>query len=226
MNKLVRTLLLLAACSLGTAFAQTPPAFKLLVVDMAKVLNGYYKTEDNNTKFNEAAQKAQEQLDEMNKQMQANADQYKEFVEKSRNSVLTQEVRTQAEQDAQKKMEELQRMQAEAQDFRAKTQRSLQQRMNTARELLFEEIGNVVKEVARARGATLVLDKSGPSLIGIPAIVYSDPAYDITDDVIKEVNKNRPPPAPSTPAPGAAPADKSSPAPFSVPNVTPPEKKP
>jgi len=228
MNKLLRNLLLLALCGASAALAQTPPpAFKLIVVDMGKVLNGYYKTEEYNAKFNDAAQKAQEQLDEMQKQMQATADQYKESVEKSKNTVLSQEARTQAEADAQKKMEDLQRMQAEAQDFRAKTQRSLQQRMTSSREMFFEEISKVVADIARARSATLVLDKSGPSLIGIPSVVYSDPSYEITEDVLKEVNKNRPPPAPAapapaTPAPAAQPTGKAAPAQ----PATPPEKKP
>ena len=59
-------------------------------------------------------------------------------------------------------------------------------------------------------GATLVLDKSGPTLFGIPAIIFADPAYDITQQVIDEVNKDRPP-APAAPA--AATPDTTTPAP-------------
>ena len=69
--------------------------------------------------------------------------------------------------------------------------------------MLLEEISKTVADMAKKQGATLVLDKSGPTLFGIPAIIFADPAYDITADVITEVNKDRPPapPAPATPAP-------------------------
>ena len=57
-----------------------------------------------------------------------------------------------------------------------------------------------VADLAKKQGATLVLDKSGPTLFGIPAIIFADPAYDITQQVIDEVNKDRPPAPATTPA--------------------------
>ena len=78
-----------------------------------------------------------------------------------------------------------------------------------------------------------MLDRSGPTLFGIPSVLYSDPSYDITEEVVKEVNKDRPPAAavkPAAPvAAPAAPATAPAAAPaFKVPNVTPPAatKKP
>jgi hypothetical protein len=46
-------------------------------------------------------------------------------------------------------------------------------------------------------------------LLGVQTILYSDAAYDITDEVMKEINLSRPPPAavapvaPATTAPSA-----------------------
>ncbi len=224
MNKITRTLITLAALGLGSTALLAQPAVKLVVVDMAKVYDTHYKTEESNAKFRDTEQKAQEQVEELNKQGQALVDEYKELVEQSKNTVLTTEARAKAEADAQKKMEEIQRKQAEVQNFRNNTQRSLQQRIKTHRDLLLEEISKVVSDLAKQKGATLVIDKSGPTLFGIPSVIYSDPAYDITDEVVKEVNKDRPvaPPA-GTAAPDAgtkaATPASASPAPFTVPNV-------
>ena len=125
--------------------------------------------------------------------------------------------------------EEIRRIQADAQNFRVNTQRSLQQRAKIHRDSIMEEIMKVVNDIARQRGATLVLDKSGPSVFGVPVVLHSDPAYDITDQVMAEVNKDRP--AGSAAAPSAAPA-ASSPATsanntsgFTVPGITPQPKK-
>jgi len=233
MKKVIHTLIGLVALGIFTATLQAQPVVKLVVVDMMSLFDKHYKTEDINAKFNDVAQKAQEQLDEMNKQMQAVADQYKEMMEQSKNTVLTADARSKAETDAQKKLEDFQRRQADAQNFRNNTQRSLQQRIKNHRDVLLEEIAKVVVDIAKRKGATLVLDRSGPTILGIPSIVYFDPAYDITEEVMQEINKDRPP-APATPAgvsPTATPpVTSNAPAQFTVPNVTPakpdPTKKP
>ena len=67
----------------------------------------------------------------------------------------------------------------------------------------------IATEVAKRKGGTVLLDKAGPTGIGISSLVYADAGYDITDDVMKEINKDRPanaPVAPATAAPAAAPA--------------------
>jgi outer membrane protein len=223
MKKIIPTIVALLSFGALTSALQAQPAVKLVVVDMMSLFDKHYKTEEANLKFNDVAQKAQEQLDEMNKQMQAVADQYKELMEQSKNTVLTADARTKAEGEAQKKLEDFQRRQGDAQNFRNNTQRSLQQRIKNHRDVLLEEIAKVAVDIAKRKGATIVLDRSGPSMLGVPSMVYADPSYDITDEVMQEINKDRPP----TPAAGStatpAPAG-SAPAQFTVPNVTPPAK--
>ena len=41
---------------------------------------------------------------------------------------------------------------------------------------------------------------------GIPSVLYSDPSYDMTEEVVKEVNKDRPA---AKPVAAAAPASKA-----------------
>ena len=218
MNKSIRTLIALAAFAAGSTALLAQPAVKLVVVDMAKVYDNHYKTKEANAKFLDAEQKAQEQVEEYKKQGQMLVDEYKELTEQSKNTLLTTEARAKAEADAQKKLEDIQRKQAEVQQFRQTTQRSLQQRIKTHRDLLLEEISKVVSDLAKRNGATLVLDRSGPTLFGIPSVIHADPAYDITDAVLAEVNKDRPPEAAA--AAPAAPAGSQ----FTVPNVSEPKK--
>lgn len=221
MKKTIRTLIALAALTAGSSALLAQPAVKLVVVDMAKVYDNHYKTKEANAKFLDAEQKAQEQVEEYNKQGQMLVDEYKELMEQSKNTLLTSEARAKAEADVQRKGEEIQRKQTEVQQFRQTTQRSLQQRIKTHRDLLLEEISKVVSDIAKRSGATLVLDRSGPTLFGIPSVIHADPAYDITEAVLTEVNKDSPPAAAAAPAAGpAAPAGNQ----FSVPNVSEPKK--
>lgn len=227
MNKMIRTLLALAALGAGSSLL-AQPALKLVVVDMAKVYDSHFKTEEANAKFRDAEQKAQEQVEELNKQGQILVDEYKELIEQSKNTVLTAEARSKAEVDAQKKLEDIQRKQGDVQTFRNNTRASLQQRIKNHRDLLLEDITKVVNEIAKSKGATLVVDRSGPTLFGIPSVLYADPAYDITEEVVKETNKDRPAATPATattPAVTApAPAPSTATPAFNVPGATPPKK--
>jgi len=184
MNTFLKSLFALAAFGATALFVQAQPALKILVVDMAKLYDGHYKTEEQNSKLKDDEGKASVELEKLNKDGNTLVEDYKQMIEQSKNPALTAEARTKAEGDAQKKYEEIQKKQNEVQTFRTNTQRSLQQRVNTFKQLLLEEISKLTTDIAKKKGATIVIDKAGPSMIGVSNIVYTDPGYDITDEVI------------------------------------------
>ena len=76
---------------------------------------------------------------------------------------------------------------------------------------MLEEISKIAAEVAKRKGATLLIDKAGPTLIGISNVIYADAGFDITEEVTKEVNKDRP--ACGSPLRAAAPQGRAAPSP-------------
>lgn len=227
MKKTIQSLIALVAFGATALIAQAQPAPKILVVDMAKLYDGHYKTEEQNAKLRTDEQKAQEELDKLNKEGNDLVEKYKELVDQSNNPAATAEAKAKAQGDAQKLLEEIQRKQREVQSFQANTRNSLQQRIQTFRSLMVEEISKTAVEIAKRKGATILLDKSGPTLIGVSNILYTDPAYDITDEVAKEVNKDRPAtstsstPAASTPAAAPKATDSNDSPKITVPGVSP-----
>lgn len=203
----LKLLLSLVAVS-ATALCASAQSAKIMVVDMAKVYDSHYKTEEQNAKLRGDEQRAQEELEKLNAEGNVLVEEYKELVDQSKNPALSNDAKVKAEQDAQVKLEEIQRKQNEVQNFRVNTQRGLQQRIKNFRDILLEEISKVAVEIGKARGATLLLDKSGPSLLGISNVLYADADYEITDAVLAEVNKGRP--ASTAPAPAPAPAPAAS----------------
>lgn len=210
MNPL-KTFLTLIAIS-ATALCASAQTAKIMVVDMARVYDSHYKTEEQNAKLRGDEQRAQEELEKLNAEGNVLVEQYKELSDQAKNPALSNEAKAKAEQDAQVKLEEIQRKQNEVQNFRVNTQRGLQQRIKNFRDILLEEISKIAVDLAKSRGATLLLDKSGPSLLGISNVLYADTGYDITDAVLAEVNKNRPAgsaaPAATTSATGEEPTVK------------------
>jgi outer membrane protein len=226
MNKILRQLILIAGLGVCAATTQAEPALKPVVVDISKVLDTHYKSEELNARMEDVVKKVQEQLDQASKQLQEKGAKFQELVEKSQDSLLKPEAKAQAEAEAQKLAEEIQKLQSDAQQFRAKNQDQIQRVVRNHRDGLLEEIKVIINRLALARGATLVFDKSVSPITGVSNVLYADASYDITDEVIKEANKDRPPPppAPVTPAPAATPA-AASPAPATTAPVPAPAAK-
>jgi len=200
-RKLTAVAALVSLCSIAAA----QPALKIATADMSALLKDYYKFTEANTKLQEAKKKADEQIDSMNKQGKELVEQLQALDEESKSLLKSQEARDKATEDAKAKYEEIQRKDAEVKSFAANTQRALNQRIATTMQLLLEEISKVAVDVAKKRGATVLIDASGVSQLGIPSLLYADASYDITSEVLAEINKDAPPPAveakPSTPKP-------------------------
>lgn len=228
MKNSFKSLVALVAFGAASLAVHAQPAVKVLVVDMAKLYDNHYKTLEQNAKIQVDDQKAQEEVDKMNKDGNAIVEEFKGLNEQAGNPALSNDAKAKAQADAQKKYAQIQDKQNEVRGFIQNTRNSLQQRLQAFRTLMLEEISKVATDVAKRKGGTLLMDKAGPSMIGVSNIIYSDPGYDITDDVMAEINKTRPPGAPTTPAEaaqkaglvpagapaaaGAAPAPKAAPA--------------
>jgi outer membrane protein len=213
MKNPVRSLFALAVLSSAALVAQAQPAPKILVVDMAKLFDSHYRTAEELTKLKGDEQKAQDELDRLNKAGNALVAQFNDFGEQIKNPTLTNEAKQKIQTDAQAKAQEIQRMQNEVQTFQVNTTRTLQQRMNNFKTILIEEISKIASDIAKRKGATLLLDKSGLTVSGVQAVLYSDAALEITDDVLKEINATRPAAPAAAPATSAAPASSATPAP-------------
>jgi outer membrane protein len=203
-----KSIIALAAFGASALLSQAQPAPKILVVDLGVVFQKHYKTAEQQDQLQALSQKAEQEVGAMQKALNALVAEYKEIEEQSKNPVLTADARAKAQADMEKKGAEIQAKNAEAQNFVANTRRQLAERSQNFQSLLVEEISKVASEIAKQKGATILLNK--------PAAVYSDPAYDISDEVVVAVNKNKPAgsatpaikpsaavPAPAAPAPAA-----------------------
>jgi outer membrane protein len=202
----LKSILVAAFAGLFAVAAQAQPAPKVFVVDMAKLYDGHFKTEEQNGKLKVDQQKAEDELQKLNAEGNALVKQFNDLKEQLNNPALSADAKTKATQDIEAKGQEIQRKQNEVNAFRANTQRSLQQRINNFKQFLLEEISKTAVDIAKKKGATLLVDKSGPTLIGLPSLLYFDPAYEITEEVSKEINKDRPAGSASTASTTAAPA--------------------
>jgi outer membrane protein len=202
---------LLAAASLLlaplAASAQAPAVPRILVVDMVKLLDEHPNTAEQNAKLTAEQESATAELEKLQKEVTALADAYKAQDQESRNPILNEAARVKAANDAKETYAKLQAKNAEGVSYRDNFTAAMQKRIQNYRDLMFEELTKLATEVAKKKSGTtpvLLLDKSAVSALGVLVVVSSDPASDITDDVLAEINRNRPV-TPVT-APGSTPA--------------------
>jgi len=220
MKKSIQSLVAVAAIALTTLTTHAQTAPKILVVDLAKLFDNHWKTQEQQAKLKADGAKAQDQIAALQKDGNALVDQFKELDEQSKNPTATAEAKAKAQTDAQKLYDQIQQKRSELNSFAQNTQSTLRQRFETFKTLMIEEISKTAVDIAKKKGATFLLDKSGPTLVGVSNILYFDPSLDITDEVMAELNKDRPAVTPAPATTTAAPAATDSPS-ITVPGIAP-----
>ena len=88
MKKTIQSLAVVALLGALSLAARAQPAVKLLVVDMAKLYDTHYKTIEKKAQLQSDDQKAQEEVDKMNKEGNAIVEEYKALTDKANNPAL------------------------------------------------------------------------------------------------------------------------------------------
>lgn len=189
--KLFTSLLtLLAIASFGTASARAE--LVILTISVNKAAEQFYKVQDFLAELQTTQEQAQERVQSINEEGKTLEQEYKELAEQANSDILTEEARNDAKQDAGVKYQEIQQKQNELRQFAENVQRQMGARQSTQMSLFTKEIMEVVTEVSKERDASLVLDTSGASQNGMPAVISFDESIDITDEVVKRINAGQP----------------------------------
>lgn len=200
--------LLLASSVAAASAASSAPNITLVTVHVRNVYKSYWKTVDHERKLRTDRDKVQGDIEELRKAGEGLVKQYEESAEQARNTALSEDARRRAAEDASRTGEQIRQKEEELQQFVQNHNQMMNIRQSNHQEMMLDEISRVVLEIGKARGATLIMDTSGPTGIGISGILYADQGYDITDQVITQLNKTKPTDFREEPAVPAAPSSR------------------
>jgi outer membrane protein len=176
-----------AALALPAAgFAQ---GLKIGTVDMNRAFKEYSKTKDAEKKINEAKDSAKKEYDDRADSYKKALDEINKLNQQLDAPALSADAKTQKAKERDEKIANIKNMEREINEFRQTRERQLQEQALRMREGIVKEITDVVTERVKANSLDLVLDKSGPSLNGVPLIMYARDNWDFTNDVISTLNK-------------------------------------
>jgi outer membrane protein len=192
MKNTIVALVITAALGLALTASAQAPSSRIVTIDLNKLFNDYYKTPIASAKLKETADSFNKEHDEMMSNYKKEIDDLNKLRDDQDKPEYSAEVREQKRKAVADKLTETQKMQRDIDDFRTSHRKILEEQTQRMRQTILKEIQDVIEKEARDKGYQLVLDKSGNTLNGVPDLIYSQDSMDVTDDILKVLNKNQP----------------------------------
>ena len=162
---------------------------KIGTINMDRAFKEYSKTKEAERKVNDAKDAAKKEFDDR-------TDSYKKALEEVNNlnkqlesTALSADKKTQLAKDRDDKINNIKNMEREINEFRVTRENQLREQALRMRDGIVKEIMDVVNDKVKTQNMDLVFDKSGLSVNGVPALLYSRDSYDFTNDVVAALNK-------------------------------------
>jgi outer membrane protein len=183
---------LLFAVAVGLAFPVAGFAqgtLKVGTVDMNRAFKEYNKTKDSEKKINDAKDAAKKEYDDRAENYKKALEEINKLSQQLDAPALSADAKTQKAKERDEKIANIKNMEREINEFRQTRERQLQEQAMRMRETIIKEITDIVIERVKTMGLDLVFDKSGPSMNGVPVLIYSKDNVDFTTEVITTLNK-------------------------------------
>jgi len=193
MKKLISLLskgLLASVLASVMVHAQSGPKFA--IVDMKKAFDSYYKTKQAEGQIKDRAADSDKVYKGMIEDYKKANEDYKKLVEQSNDQALASEERDKRKKSAETKLIELQEIEKSVKQFEAQARTSIGEMEKRMRDKIVGEIRDVVNNMARTSGYTLVFDTAAVTAYQTPFILFNNGENDLTDAVIKEINAAAP----------------------------------
>ena len=162
----------------------------IAVVDMNRVFKEYSKTKDAEAKINDAKNAAKKEYDDRADAYKRALDEINRLNKQLDSSSLSASAKAEKARDRDGKIANIKTMEKEINDFRTAREKQLQEEALRMREGIVGEITAKIKAL-NGSVADLLLDKSGVSLNGVPAIMFTPERTDMSNKVISALNQNQ-----------------------------------
>lgn len=192
MNKSIIALIAIFAVALATPFASAQGDIKIVTVSMERLFEGYHKSAEFRNRMNSVRTEAQTELETRRNAFQERVTRFQERSEGLQNPLLAEERRAEMQRELQRELEQLRAAEQELQRWQQARMNQINQSEQNLRNELIREIREAVIAAAASSGATLVLDTSDVMNVGVATVIYAKPELDITDTVMRQLNRNAP----------------------------------
>jgi outer membrane protein len=168
--------LVLAFFSLASMLLAQAPApkkeLKVGILDLQQVFNESAQGKQKLAELEKLTEQYRSEMADRQQKMKARQDQLAQLP-----FSISEEKRTNLEREIEEDQISLKRRQSDA-------ERDLTTKQNDAMMELYSKVGPLIEDIGKARGYTLIINKSQPGIL-----LYFDETVDITSEVIKKFNE-------------------------------------
>lgn len=166
---------------------------KIGLIDLRSVFDKYYKTKQADATLKEEAADLEKQRKEMVEDFKKGQDEWKKLLDKSNDQAIAAAEREKNKDAASKKLAELKDMEQTVAQFERSSRAKLGEKQRRKRDVILEEIRDVVNQKAKAAGYTLVIDSAASSINDTPVVMYNNGENDLTESILAQLNAGAPP---------------------------------
>lgn len=182
---------------------------KVGVVDLSKAFQEYYKTKEAEDTLNERRGAFQKERQDMMNDYQKMVDETQKIRQAADDKTLSEAAREEKKKAFETKVQDVRNQENKIRTFEQTRGRQLDDQFLRMRTSIVDEIRKVVQDFGAREKYNMLMDKSAAGVSQTPFLLYSSDVKDITDDIIKLINANKPAAGATKPAaPAEAPAKK------------------
>ncbi|MFP4281477.1 MAG: OmpH family outer membrane protein [Opitutales bacterium] len=188
MNRSIISLFLL-----GLFAASAAAEIKVATVSVERCIENYYRTQEVNDRIRSLFETLQAEFNERQEALREEAVPLEERIQEIReNPGLSDEAKQEQLQALAPEVEAFRRKEAEEQEWAQQSRQEAEQSRQAQQRNLIEDVTRVAQAVGVREGYQIVFDTSDVMQNGVTTVLYADPAFDITNKVINELNKDAP----------------------------------
>ncbi|MEI6515757.1 MAG: OmpH family outer membrane protein [bacterium] len=166
--------------------------FKVAVVDTTRILKEYYKTELAEQHIQQQIGDFTAERDKLMAQHRKMKQEFEALRSESQNKALTEAAREKKKEQAEEKLAEVIDFEKSIQEKAASRKKDLEGEGRKIQGELGKSIREAIRVSSEKGGYTLVLADGGLLGNGLESVLYADPKMDITAEVLKILNADKP----------------------------------
>lgn len=164
---------------------------KVAVVDTARLLKEYYKTDLAERHMQQQLDDFKVEGDKLLAQHKKMKQEFESLRSESENKALTEAARDKKKEQAEEKLTEVIALENEIREKAATRKKELEGETRKIQAELARAIKDAIRTVSAKDGLTLVLSQGGLLANGLDSVLYADPKLDITAEVLKLLNADK-----------------------------------
>lgn len=165
---------------------------KVAVVDTARILKNYYKTDLAERHMQQQLEDFSAERDKLMARHKKLKQEFEALRAEADNKALTDEAREKKKEQAEEKLTEVVEYENTIREKAASRKKELEGEGRKIQAELGKAIRDAVKASAEKGGYTLVLADGGLLANGLESVLYAEPKLDITDEVLSRLNADKP----------------------------------